>query len=330
MSRLVFQSKSCFLRVIVMSKSDAEWISELVAPIKEDLLSGAAELALRAIVVFQTIFTEKAKETPEVVRGLIQQASKELVSGQPAMAPLFHLCNKVLIAIDDAATTQELSEKCQKTLDDYEKMLCESAATIADAAYDLIEPGSLVFAYSFSSTVVSALLNARARGRYFRVACTEARPSMEGRKLAARFASGGIEVIHTFDNAMSLILPNCATAFMGCDCIARPGVVNKVGSWMLAVACRELKVPLYALSGSEKFVGDDRLFEFESHDRPGEEVWSEAPKGVSLLNHQFDLVPFELLSGLVTETGVLREADIEAQMRKYEVHEALKLQPVAF
>lgn len=316
--------------MIVMGESDAEWICDLVKPIKEDLLSGAAELALRAIVVFQTIMNEKAGRKPEEVRALLQEASKMLVSGQPAMAPLFHLCNKVLIAIDDAGSTDELIEKCRKTLDDYEKMLCDSAAKIADAAYDLIEPGALVFAYSFSSTVVSALLNARARGRYFRVACTEARPGMEGRKLAARFASGGIEVIHTFDNAMGLILPNCTAAFMGCDCIARPGVVNKVGSWMLAVASRELKVPLYALSGSEKFVGDERMFEFESHDRPGEEVWSDAPKGVCLLNHQFDLVPFELLSGLVTEVGVLKEKDIEQHMLSYEVHEALKLQPVAF
>jgi len=313
-----------------MSQSDTEWISELVGPIIEDLLSGAAELALRAIVVFQTIMSEKASLPPEEMRALLQETAKMLVSGQPAMAPLFHLCNKVLISIDDAKTTEELTEKCQKTLDEFEKLLCDSVAKIADEAYELIEQGSLVFAYSFSSTVVSALLNARARGRYFRVACTEARPSMEGRKLAARLASGGIEVIHTFDNAMGLILPNCNAAFMGCDCIARPGVVNKVGSWMLAVACRELKIPLYALSGSEKFVGDERLFEFESHDRPGNEVWTDAPKGVSLLNHQFDLVPFDLLSGLVTELGVLKEADIEQHLRKYDVHEALKLTPVAF
>jgi translation initiation factor 2B subunit (eIF-2B alpha/beta/delta family) len=313
-----------------MSTSDTEWISEQVKPIVEDLQSGAAELALRAIVVFQTIMSKKADSTPDEVRTLLQQAAKQLVGGQPAMAPLFHLCNKVLISIDDAKTTAELTEKCQKTLDDYERMLCDSVAKIADAAYELIEPGALVFAYSFSSTVVSMLLNARSKGRYFRVACTEARPSMEGRKLAARLAAGGIEVIHTFDNAMGLILPNCTAAFMGCDCIARPGVVNKVGSWMLAVACRELKVPLYALSGSEKFVGDERLFEFESHDRPGEEVWDEAPKGVRILNHQFDLVPFDLLSGLVTESGVLKEADVEQYLKTYDVHDVLKLEPVAF
>jgi len=322
-------SASC-KRVKGMDNSEREWIAGLVNPIKEDLASGAAELALRAIIVFQTVMTEKQNEPPERMRELMLETAKALINAHPAMAPVFHLANKAVLAIDEGKTTSEMIEKCQATLDDYEKMLCESASKIADIAYDLIEPGGLIFAYSFSSTVISALLNARARGRYFRVACTEARPSLEGRKAAARFASGGIEVVHTFDNAMGLILPNCTAAFMGCDCIARPGVVNKVGSWVLAVACRELKVPLYALSGTEKFVGDERLFEFESYERPGTEVWDEAPKGVRLLNQQFDLVSFDLLSGLVTEIGVLKEADVEKHLRTYPVHDALKLEKVVF
>lgn len=311
-----------------MAESENKSISELVKPIKEDPLSGAAELALQAIVIFQAVVADRQDEEPEKLRDLLRQTARELVSAQPAMAPIFHLANSVLLNIADAKTAADIIAICQKTLDDYEKQLCDSAAKIADQVYELIEPGGLVFAYSFSSTVVSALLNARSRGKYFRVVCTEARPNMEGRKLASRLASGGIEVIHTFDMAMGLALPNCCAAFMGCDCIARPGVVNKVGSWMVAVSCRELKVPLYALSGTEKFVGDDRLFEFEKHERPGQEVWGEAPKGVRMLNNQFDLVPFDLLTGLVTECGILTEADIEPYMTKYKVHEDLKLEPV--
>lgn len=311
-----------------MAESVNKSISELVKPIKEDLLSGAAELALRAIVIFQTVLADHQNEEPEKLRDLLRQTARELVNAQPAMAPIFHLANSVLLNISDAKTSAEIATVCQKTLDDYEKQLCDSAAKIADQVYELIEPGGLVFAYSFSSTVVSALLNAQSRGKNFRVVCTEARPSMEGRKLASRLAAGGIEVTHTFDMAMGLALPNCCAAFMGCDCIARPGVVNKVGSWMVAVSCRELKVPLYALSGTEKFVGDVRLFEFEKHERPGEEVWPEAPKGVRMLNNQFDLVPFDLLTALVTECGILTEADIEPYMTKYKVHEDLKLEPV--
>ena len=114
---------------------------------------------------------------------------------------------------------------------------------------------------------------------------------------------------------------------MGCDCIGSPGVVNKVGSWSLAVACRELGIPLYALAGTEKFVSDDRLFEFEKHERPGQEVWDAAPKGVRVLNRQFELVPISLLTGLVTERGIVTEDNIDKYVSKLEVHEALLPEP---
>lgn len=306
-------------------------IANLTLHIKDDLLSGAAEIALRAISVFQTVLALESIKDYQMAKAALVETSRDLIDVQPAMAPLFHLGNSVLNAIESAKSMDEVKEATNNALTKFESMLCASAATIADLAYDLIDPGELIFAYSFSSTVVSCLLNARARGRYFRVVCTEARPSMEGRKLASRLASGGIEVIHTFDNAMGLVLGNCSTAFMGCDCIARPGVVNKVGSWMLAIACRELKVPLYALSGTEKFIPDDRMFEFEKHERPAAEVWDNLPKSVAVLNHQFDLVPYDLLSGLVTENGILKESDIEPYLTQSNasVNSALRLEALS-
>ncbi|HEY9775216.1 MAG TPA: hypothetical protein V6C81_15735 [Planktothrix sp.] len=304
-------------------------LPQLIQPIRDDLLSGAAEIALRAITIFQTVMNDEGQSAAQMKERLVQTA-RALVDAQPAMAPLFHLSNMVLQAMQGASTVEEIQKKTQGALDQFEKTLCESVSEIADVVFDLIPPGELVFAYSFSSTVVSCLLNARAKGRYFRVACTEARPAMEGRKLASRLASGNIEVMHTFDNALGLILPNCSAAFMGCDCIGKPGVVNKVGSWAMAVACRELGIPLYALAGTEKFVADERLFEFEKHERPDSEVWDAVPKGVRVLNHQFELVPHQLLSGVVTEKGILREQDIDGHISKMAVHDALKLEPVTF
>ncbi|MGH9553873.1 MAG: translation initiation factor eIF-2B [Terriglobales bacterium] len=307
-----------------------EQLPELIKPIRDDLLSGAAEIALRAITIFQTVMNDPAVTSTEKLRERLVATARALVDAQPAMAPVFHLSNSVLQGMEGAKTVDEMQHKVQAALDQSEKTLCESAGAIADAVFDLIPPGELVFAYSFSSTVVSCLLNARAKGRYFRVACTEARPAMEGRKLASRLAAGNIEVILTFDNALGLVLPNCGAAFMGCDCVGNPGVVNKVGSWSLAVSCRELGIPLYALAGTEKFVGEDRLFEFEKHERPGDEVWENAPKGVRILNHQFEIVPHSLLSGLVTEQGILHGEDIERYTSKLAVHDALKLEPVTF
>ena len=51
-----------------MSNADREtreWIEELVAPIRNDLLSGAAEIVLQAIVVFKTILSSKRVSNSE-------------------------------------------------------------------------------------------------------------------------------------------------------------------------------------------------------------------------------------------------------------------------
>jgi translation initiation factor 2B subunit (eIF-2B alpha/beta/delta family) len=305
-------------------------IAELIQPISDDLLSGAAEIALKAIFIYQTVMNLEPGADVATLRADLSETARALVECQPAMAPLFHLSNKVLFAAQQASNPAELRKSCQNALDEFERSLCESAAKIAEFVYDLMPPGEMVFAYSFSSTVVSCLLHARAKGRYFRVACSESRPSWEGRKLSTILASGGIEVIHTFDSAMGIVLPTCSIAFMGCDCVGTPGLVNKVGSLLLALSCREMGIPLYALCGTDKFVTDERLFEFENHQRPGNEVWDEPPKGVQVLNRQFELIPTKLLTGLVTEAGILKEQDFSKYLSKMPVHEALRLEPAGF
>lgn len=299
-------------------------IEELVKPIRDDLTSGAAELALQGIAVFRNLMSDiPLDEKPDAVKRVIVDAGRALVKAHPAMASLFNLSNTVLIAVSDATATTQVMQKADQALTVFETRLCESASQIADRVFDLIPAGELVFAYSFSSTVVSSLMHARSQRKFFRVVCTEARPSVEGRKLASMLASNGIEVIHTFDSAMGLVLPQCRVAFMGCDAVARPGIVNKVGSWLLALACRELNIPLYALAGTEKFVDDERLFEFEDYERPGSEIWADAPNGVRVLNKQYELIPFSWLAGLVTEHGTLQENGVEKYMPTSAVHDAL-------
>lgn len=303
-------------------------IEELVAPIRDDLASGAAELALQGIAAFRTVLSEADNQNVKVddTKRMLVEMAQALVKAHPAMAPLFHLGNEVLLATSNEKDTKAIVAAADRTLDQFEKRLCESASLIADHVWDLIPAGELVFAYSFSSTVVSSLLNARARGKFFRVVCTESRPSMEGRKLAAELAGAGVEVINTFDSAMGLLLQQCRVAFMGCDCVGRPGIVNKVGSWLLALACKEQGIPLYALAGTEKFVGEDKFFEFEEHERPGTEVWKDMPSGVRVLNKQYEPIPFNWIAGLVTEHGIMHERDVDKYIADQKIHEALRPQ----
>ena len=300
-------------------------LEQMLTAISEDLTSGAAELGLRAINIYRHILDHAGNKSMATVKRELAEASHKLIKGQPAMAPLFNLANNVLFEADESGTIEEMKDSCTRIADKFEARLCESASKIAEATSKLVPWGETVFAYSFSSTVVSSLLNAKSQQKPFRVVCTESRPSMEGRKMAEMLASAGVEVTHTFDSAMGLFLPGCRVAFMGVDAVARPGIVNKVGSWLLALACRELKIPIFALAGTEKFVSDDWLFSFEDHQRPGSEVWDKAPNGISVINRQFELIPFNWIAGLVTEEGILRkEEDVEKYVDAIKVHPALE------
>lgn len=304
--------------------ANSQAIEQMVSEISNDLTSGAAELALRSINIFRAVLDEAGLELTET-REELAKTARMLLKAHPAMAPIINLSSNLLFEADAAGSTEELQKRCDQALTAFEQQLCNNASRIADYVHDLIPFGTTVFAYSFSSTVISSLMAARSR-KSFRVVCTEARPSMEGRKLSKVLADSGIEVVHTFDNAMGLILPSCRVAFMGADCLARPGLVNKIGSWLLALACRELNIRLYALAGTEKFVPDEILFSFEDHERPGKEVWEGAPAGVTVVNRQFDLIPFSWLSGLVTEKGILFEKEIEKHIEESSIrmHPALE------
>lgn len=302
---------------------------ELIDKIGSDLQSGAAELALKAITVYQHILNNQNHQNINDLKNELTQASILLIKAQPGMAPIFNLCNQVLLTASQAQTIDALKSNCDDTLANVEKQLCANAQIIAENVSPLIPPGEVVFVYSFSSTVITALLSARSRGKYFRVASTEARPSFEGRKLAKTLTQGDIEVMHTFDLAMGLVLPSCSIAFMGADCVGLPGVVNKVGSWLLAIACKEHGIPLYVLCDTDKFVNEDRLFEFEKHVRPGIEVWPDFEpnnKNLKILNHQYELVSLNLITGFVTEAGIIKTEDLASHIKSKKVHEALQLE----
>src|SRR5690606_487240 len=78
-----------------MSKVDDKRIAELVEPIQNDLLSGAAELALRAISIFQMVLSESEADSEDELRAVLKATAISLVDCQPAMAPIFHLSNSV-------------------------------------------------------------------------------------------------------------------------------------------------------------------------------------------------------------------------------------------
>jgi translation initiation factor 2B subunit (eIF-2B alpha/beta/delta family) len=152
--------------------------------------------------------------------------------------------------------------------------------------------------------VTQALLLAHQLGLAPRALVSESRPRFEGRALATVLGAAGLPVWLVVDAALPMLLTATRMMWLGADAVTDRGVINKVGSFALALAAREHSVPVYVLASRRKFIpaatGALKIVETN----PGE-VWSEATAGVRPRNVCFELVPFELVRGVIVEDAVL-------------------------
>jgi methylthioribose-1-phosphate isomerase len=94
-------------------------------------------------------------------------------------------------------------------------------------------------------------------------------------------------------------------------------VVNKVGTYLVALAAQANQIPFYVAAPSSTF--DLRLEqgEVEIEERSPQEVTHIGgkrivPKGVSVLNPAFDLTPLDLVKGFMTERGIVAADRVRA------------------
>jgi translation initiation factor eIF-2B subunit delta len=264
--------------------------------IRRDRASGAAKLTLRAAALLVQCAQDAPEEIPAVARAL--------TAAQPAMGSVWNLAVRVLAASDVAAVCRDFLECMER-----------NSARVVDIAAGLIEEGAAVMTHSFNSTVLAAFREASRRKRRFSVICTESRPVCEGVAMAASLGMAGIDASLIADSAIFRFLPETRLVCVGADAISPRGIFNKTGTALLALAAREMGVPVYALCGSDKILARPYDPPPETPKDPREPLERELPQ-VTARNYYFDVTPLEYVSGVVTEEGILAPAEFRERLAK--------------
>ncbi|HEX6364142.1 MAG TPA: S-methyl-5-thioribose-1-phosphate isomerase, partial [Albitalea sp.] len=150
-----------------------------------------------------------------------------------------------------------------------------------------------------------------------RVVVDETRPLLQGARLTAwELEREGIPYTLIADAMAATMMASgrVSHVVVGADRIAANGdVVNKIGTYALAVLAKRHGIPFYVaapLSTFDATIADGAGIPIE--ERPAEEVtgyrgtrW--APEGVSVRNPAFDVTPAELVTGIITEKGIVLE-----------------------
>ena len=166
-------------------------------------------------------------------------------------------------------------------------------------------------------TALAPIHLGRERGWNFRVFCDETRPLLQGARLSAyELMADGVDTTVICDTMASQVMKNgwVDAVLVGADRIAANGdACNKIGTSGVAILARHYGVPFYVLAPLSTI---DRTLatgaEIPIEERRGAEItemWYArpmAPSGVKTYNPAFDVTDASLITGIVTEKGVLR------------------------
>jgi len=177
-------------------------------------------------------------------------------------------------------------------------------------------------------TALGVIRGAIDQGKKVKVIANETRPFLQGARLTAyELHRDGIEVKVACDNACALLMKKGLVdkVVVGADRIVANGdAVNKIGTYGVALLAKHFGVPFYVAApvytiDPETPTGDDVPIE----DRDPREVTHVGghritPDGVEVYNLAFDPTPNELIAGIITEKGVLRQPYKESIAKLFE------------
>lgn len=166
-------------------------------------------------------------------------------------------------------------------------------------------------------TALGVIRTAHEQGKRIHVLVDETRPRLQGARLTAwELEQYGIPYEIISDNMSGYFLKagKAQKVFFGADRVAANGdVANKIGTYMLSLAAHDNGIPAYSVvptSTIDLSLAHGGLIPIE--ERTSDEVLGIqfqgepiAPKNAKARNPAFDVTPNRLLSGIVTENGVV-------------------------
>ncbi len=199
------------------------------------------------------------------------------------------------------------------------------AAIIQDGDHILTHCNAGALATAGYGTALGVVRAAWEQGKRLRVYADETRPVLQGARLTTwELQQDGIPVTLITDNMAGALMQKqgIQCCIVGADRIAANGdVANKIGTYSVAVLAKAHEIPFYVaapLSTIDLETPDGEKIPIE--ERNSSEVtqlhWSRviAPPEISVWNPAFDVTPAKLITGIITERGILSPHELPMKL----------------
>lgn len=304
-----------------------ETCAEMASAINDMKIRGAPLIGVAtAYGLALTAYHSKAQTRDALIREL--EASAQMLRNTRSTAVnLFWAVDRIL-------------EKARKTFGDattVAKKVVEEAQLMADEDVEinhkigkygskLIDRNDVVLTHCNAGSLATvdygtALAVVRAaweEGKKIKVIATETRPKLQGARLTVyELNRDGIPVTLITDNMVGYVMSKKMVnkVVVGADRIVRDAIINKIGTYSVAVLAHEHGIPFYVVAPTSTFdlihESKDVVIE-ERNPREVTHIHNRriAPKGVKVLNPSFDITPLKYVTAVICEKGILSAKEI--------------------
>ena len=308
---------------IVEEKQDN--IEQIWDSIKQLKVRGAPAIGIAGAYGLLLGVKDKIYLSPDKFIQELERQAAYLDSARPTAVnlkwALTRMVNKARsLEAQDARTIYESLVKEAVQIHDEDRQLCrqigENGAVLIKEGMGVLthcNAGSL--AVSELGTALAPMYIAHDQGVKFHVYADETRPLLQGARLTSwELQQAGLDVTLICDNMAAHMMSQGLVdlIIVGTDRVAANGdVANKIGTMSLAILAKHFSIPFYVACPYSTIdfstpEGKDIVIE----ERGADEVTHfglrrTAPEGIKVRNPAFDITPKQLVTGLITERGII-------------------------
>jgi len=299
-----------------------EVIDLVIDEIKNDKAHGASQLAREAAQLLKDAARCSHAESTDQLLLEQREIGQRLMSVRPAMAPIYNIVSHLLNTISAKSAGMDLNSIKQLTISEVDSAVNASLQAIAHITRygsELVFNGDIIIAHSYSSTVMAMLKAAADQKRNFEIIVTRAGPGRSGEKIIQELGDYEIPITFIDDAATGLFMSQASKVVVGADRVCADGkMVNGIGTYPLSLAAERAGVPFYVLCEILKFDPTLTSDKVELEEKEISEIIEPGtlPPEVKVKNPHFDITPLELITGIVTENGLLTPRQVIEFMDK--------------
>ena len=291
--------------------------------IRRLVVRGAPAIGVAAAYALCLAAMEYKGQNPEEFQKSMAAASAELAASRPTAVNLFWALDRMGLALGAAGCGAEALPILIREAEAIHREDVAMNRAIGAAGAAIVPHGARILTHCNAGaiatggygTALGVVRSAFTQGKVEMVYCDETRPLLQGARLTAwELVKDGIPATLITDNMAASLMAQgkIDLVLLGCDRMAANGdFANKIGTYGVAVLAHYHGIPFYSVLPSSTIdlsIPDGSHIPIEQ--REASEVTHfagvrTAPEGVGVYNPAFDVTPHRLLTGIITERGVI-------------------------